>query len=214
MRRSVDHEDVSVIIMAKAPVPGRVKSRLCPPCTPEEAATLAEAALRDTVETAEGVPGARTVVSLEGSAGSWLPRNVLIVPQRGDGLAERLAAAFDDVGGPAIAIGMDTPQVAPAVLSRAVRMLAQTDAVLGPADDGGYWAIGLQRADARVFRDIPMSTSSTAILQRARLDELGLRCGTLPVMCDVDTFSDAAAVAAEAPESHFADAVRRLGTRV
>jgi hypothetical protein len=211
---SVGNGAVSIIIMAKAPVPGRVKSRLCPPCTPEEAALLAEAALRDTMETACAVPGARTVVSLDGPPGSWLLPGFLVVPQRGEGLAERLAAAFEDVGGPAIAIGMDTPQVAPAALARAVRMLKQTDAVLGPADDGGYWAIGLERADGRVFRDIPMSTSSTAALQRTRLDELGLRCGPLPVMRDVDTFADAVAVAVEAPGSRFAEAVRLLGTRV
>jgi hypothetical protein len=166
------------------------------------------------METACAVPGARTVVSLDGPPGSWLLPGLLVVPQRGEGLAERLAAAFEDVGGPAIAIGMDTPQVAPAALARAVRMLKQTDAVLGPADDGGYWAIGLERADGRVFRDIPMSTSSTAALQRTRLDELGLRCGPLPVMRDVDTFADAVAVAVEAPGSRFAEAVRLLGTRV
>lgn len=214
MSESAGNGPVSIIIMAKAPVPGRVKSRLCPPCTPEEAALLAEEALRDTVESAGAVPGARTVVSLDGPAGSWLLPGVLVVPQRGEGLAERLAAAFEDVGGPAIAIGMDTPQVTPAVLAQAVGMLAQTDAVLGPAADGGYWAIGLQRADGRVFRDIPMSTSSTLALQRARLDELGLGCGPLPIMRDVDTFADAVAVAAEAPGSHFAEAVRLLGTRV
>jgi rSAM/selenodomain-associated transferase 1 len=214
MRENVENGAASIIIMAKAPVPGRVKSRLCPPCTPEEAALLAEAALRDTLESASAVPGARPVVSLDGPTGFWLLPGFLVMPQRGEGLAERLAAAFEDVGGPAIAIGMDTPQVAPAVLAGAVRMLAQTDAVLGPADDGGYWAIGLQRADGRVFRDIPMSTSSTAALQHARLDELGLRCRLLPIMRDVDTFADAVAVATEAPDSHFAGAVRLLGTPV
>jgi uncharacterized protein len=204
----------SIIIMAKAPVPGRVKSRLCPPCTPEEAALLAEASLRDTIESARAVPRAHMVVSLDGPPGSWLPPGVLVVRQRGEGLAERLTCAFEDVGGPAIAIGMDTPQVTPAVLARAISRLSDMDAVVGPADDGGYWAIGLQRADDRVFRDIPMSTSSTLALQRARLDELGLRCGTLPTMRDVDTFADAVAVAAQVPGSHFAEAVRLLGAPV
>ena len=214
MRDNIENGAVSIIIMAKAPVPGRVKSRLCPPCSPGEAALLAKAAFRDTVETAGAVPGTRLVVSLDGPAGAWLPRGVLVAPQRGQDLAERLAAAFEDVGGPALAIGMDTPQLAPALLTRAIRMLEQTDAVLGPAHDGGYWAIGLKRADARVFWNIPMSTSSTAALQRARLDELGLRCGLLPILRDVDTFADAVAVAAEAPSSRFSEAVRLLGTRV
>ncbi|HET6771389.1 MAG TPA: TIGR04282 family arsenosugar biosynthesis glycosyltransferase [Actinomycetota bacterium] len=211
---TVENGAVSIIIMAKAPIPGQVKSRLCPPCTPEEAALLAEAALHDTLETAGAVPGTRTVVSLDGRAGAWLPRGILVMPQRGEGLAERLAAAFHDVGGPAIAIGMDTPQVPQALLARAVSMLERTDAVLGPADDGGYWAIGLRRADARVFQGIPMSTPTTAALQQARLEELGLRCGPLPIIRDVDTFPDAVAVAAEAPGSRFAEAVRLLGTRV
>jgi uncharacterized protein len=208
---TLDRGGVSIVIMAKEPLPGRVKSRLCPPCTPEEAAALAEAALRDTVDAARAVPGARGVIALDGRPGPWLPAGIHVMPQRGEELSERLAAAFDDVGGPAIAIGMDTPQVTTLLLTRALRALAHAEAVLGPADDGGYWTIGLRRADPRVFQGIPMSTSSTAALQRARLDALGLRCVPVPTLRDVDTFADALRVAAEAPESRFALAVHRLG---
>jgi glycosyltransferase A (GT-A) superfamily protein (DUF2064 family) len=82
-----------VLVIAKAPVPGRVKTRLCPPCTPDEAAALARAALEDTLEAAAGAGAERRVLVLEGQPGPWLPAGWDIVAQRGNGLAERLAAA-------------------------------------------------------------------------------------------------------------------------
>ncbi len=121
-------------MIAKAPVPGRVKTRLCPPCTPAGAAALAEAALGDTLAAvARSRRAGRRVLVLDGEPGPWLPRGFEVVPQRGDGLAERLAAAFADVGGPALLIGMDTPQVSPALLDDGLRALDGADAALAPA---------------------------------------------------------------------------------
>lgn len=200
-------------MLAKAPVPGRTKTRLCPPLTPGAAAVLALAALEDTLAAAAACTAAgRRVVALDGEPGAWLPRGFAVIEQRGDGLAERLAAAFDDVGGGALAIGMDTPQVTPALLDGALERLAdpRTDAVLGPAADGGYWAIGLRAPDARVFAGVPMSTPETRAAQRARLAALGLRCAELPPLRDVDTYADARAVAAQAPGSRFAAALGAL----
>ena len=196
----------ALIVIAKAPVPGRVKTRLCPPCTPRQAAALAEAALRDTLRAAVAARGpVRRVVALEGEPGDWLPAGFDLVSQRGAGLAERLAAAFDDVGGPALLIGMDTPQVTPALLDRALARLALGDAVFGPARDGGYWAIGLRRPDRRVFDGVPMSVETTGAVQRRRLAELGLSVVDLPALRDVDTIADAQAVAAAAPAGRFAE---------
>jgi glycosyltransferase A (GT-A) superfamily protein (DUF2064 family) len=104
---------------------------------------------------------------------------------------------------------MDTPQVTPALLDAGLAALDRADAALGEALDGGYWGIGLRRPDARVFRDVPMSVGCTAVVQRARLAELGLRTVALPPLRDVDTIADARIVAAEAPHSRFAAALGR-----
>lgn len=200
-----------IVVIAKAPLAGRSKTRLCPPCTEAEAAGLAEAALRDTLDAVVATPAERHVLALEGTPGDWLPDGFEVVPQRGRGLAERLAHAFDCTGGPALLVGMDTPQLTAAMLGDAAAALAgpNVDAVLGPALDGGYWAIGLQRPNPEVFANVPMSVSSTAAVQRRRLRALGLRHVELPGLRDVDTIADAHAVAAEAPDSRFARALRK-----
>jgi hypothetical protein len=201
---------MQIIVMAKAPAPGRVKTRLCPPCTPEEAAVLAEAALVDTLTAALSSSADRVVLALDGKPGPWLPAGVDVVSQRGNGFGERLAAAWTDIGGPAVQIGMDTPQVTSALLDLACTMLEQpdTDAVLGPAEDGGWWAIGLRRADPAVFRGVRMSQPDTGTQQLARIGALGLRTATLCGLRDVDTVDDALAVAALAPDTRFAAAIR------
>jgi rSAM/selenodomain-associated transferase 1 len=196
-------------VIAKAPVPGRAKTRLCPPLSPDQAAALAEAALCDTLEAALRTRATRHVLVLEGAAGDWLPPGLEVIPQRPVDFAERLAGAFEDVGEPAFLIGMDTPQVTPAMLDSALEALSApaNDAVLGLCEDGGYWGIGLREADTRVFAAVPMSTERTGELQRLRLEQLGLRTGDLPVLRDVDCHADALAVAEQAPASHFAHAL-------
>lgn len=204
----------AVIVLSKAPVAGRSKTRLCPPCTPDEAARLAEAALVDTLDAVAACSAPRTVLALEGEPGSWMRQEFDVVTQRGDGLAGRLAAAFADVGGPALLVGMDTPQVTPELLDTAIARLRDHDAVLGEALDGGYWAIGLQRPRADVFSGIPMSTKITGLRQRERLDALGLTHAALPPLRDVDRFDDALAVAGAAPWTRFAAATQNVATRI
>jgi rSAM/selenodomain-associated transferase 1 len=198
----------TLLVIAKAPVPGRVKTRLTPPLRPEQAASLARAALEDTLDAvARSHLATRRVVALEGEPDGWLPRGFELVPQRGDGLAERLAGAFEDVGGPALLVGMDTPQVTPALLDAGLAALGDgADAVFGAATDGGYWTIGLTRPDRRVFEGVPMSERHTGAAQRARLAVLGLATRHLPPLRDVDTFADARSVAAAAPRARFARA--------
>ena len=105
---------------------------------------------------------------------------------------------------------MDTPQVTPALLDAGLAALECAPAVIGPARDGGYWAIGLRRPNAAVFRDVPMSTPETGAVQRARLAALGLRAVSLRALRDVDTIADARAVAATAPGGRFARALAAL----
>jgi glycosyltransferase A (GT-A) superfamily protein (DUF2064 family) len=197
----------TLLVIAKQPVPGRVKTRLVPPYSYEQAAALAEAALTDTLHAVLRAPAARRVLVLDGQPGPWLPPGFEVVPQCGGPLDERLAAAFAAVGGPALLIGMDTPQVTPALLT--VDWDA-ADAWFGPAADGGFWALGLRTPDPALLRGVPMSTADTGAVQRARLDGAGLRVAELPELRDVDTVADAVAVARQAPGSRFAARVREF----
>ena len=199
-------------MLAKEPLPGRVKTRLCPPCSPDEAAGLAAAALADTLAAATGSGADRVVLALDGRPGPWCPAGVVIVPQGGGGLDRRLGAAWAATAGPAVQVGMDTPQVTGAGLAAAMAALDApgTDAVLGPATDGGWWAIGLRHPHPLAFLGVPTSRPDTAARQHARLAALGLRTRPLPAHTDVDTWRDAVAVAARAPATRFAAAVRRL----
>jgi hypothetical protein len=199
---------VTVAVIAKVPEPGHVKTRLCPPCTPEMAARIAAAALIDTVEAVRATECARRVVVLDGVGSPEITGDLDVIQQRGGGLDERLAALFDDVGGPALVLAMDTPQVTPALLGSAVgRLDAGEDAVLGLASDGGYWAIGLARPEPACLVGIPMHDARTGTAQLARLRSRGLAVSLLPTLRDVDTFDDAQIVAAEIPGSRFAHAV-------
>jgi uncharacterized protein len=200
----------ALAVIAKAPVPGRVKTRLCPPFSRAEAAALAEAALRDTLAAVRGVRGVRRAVVLDGAPGPWLGPGIEVVPQRGGDLAERLAGAFADLGGPALVVGMDTPQLTPAILRGALAVLERRDAVLGTALDGGYWGIGLAAPEPRVFAGVPMSRADTGARQRARLRELGLSWEEREPLRDVDDAAAAFAVAASIPGSAFARALGLL----
>ncbi|WP_329406204.1 DUF2064 domain-containing protein [Streptomyces sp. NBC_00704] len=206
----------TLLVIAKEPLPGRVKTRLTPPYTPQEAAALAEAALTDTLHALLRTPARRRVLVLDGSPGAWLPSGYEVAPQAAGGLDERIAAAFglcDD--GPALLVGMDTPQLTPGLLAGVGR--DGHDAWFGPAADGGFWALGLAepaRAGALVT-GVEMSTDRTGAVQRRRLADAGLSVATLPTLRDVDTAADAAAVAASCPPgSRFAAAMAALAQAV
>lgn len=198
-----------LLVLAKSPVPGTVKTRLCPPFDPVEAAGIAEAALADTLEAALGSGADRVVVALDGAAGPWLPVGVTVIAQSTGDLAARLTSAWTEVGGPGLQVGMDTPQVTSTDFDVALVTLAEpgTDAVLGPAVDGGWWAVGLRRPHPLAFVGIATGRPDTGARQRERLKRLGLRTTELATVRDVDTAADAVAVAAAAPNGHFARAV-------
>ena len=200
----------TLMVIAKDPQPGRSKTRLCPPCRPEQAAALAEAALRDTLAVVMELDVGRRVLVLDGDATRWQRPGLDVIAQRGDGLDERLEHAFADVAGPALLVGMDTPQLTARLLSEGLAALEDHDAVLGPADDGGYWSVGLRDAPAGSFTGVPMSVAETLSRQRERFSELGLRTFEQPMLTDVDTIDDARAVAAQAPTSRFAGVLAEI----
>lgn len=210
---------MKVLIVAKAPVPGQVKTRLGARIGDDRAADLAAAALLDTIEACRRA-GAEGHLSLAGDLGDAARGEAIsaaledwtIGPQRGDTFAERLVAAHLDAGpGPVVQIGMDTPHVTAAALTAVGEGLAHDDAVLGPATDGGWWA--LARQDPRVVRhvaEVAMSARTTFVDTHRALERAGCRVAHAAAMTDVDTVADADLVASIAPHTRFAHAWRSL----
>ncbi len=198
-----------VIVIAKEPRPGLVKTRLCPPCTPAQAAQVCAAALDDTIDVVGSVPASGRVLLIDGHYA--VPPGWLTIPQRGRGLAGRLANGFANAasGGPTLLIGMDTPQLTRDVLAAAGESLATTDMVLGLAADGGWWCLGLRDSShAAALRTVRTSTPHTGARTLAALHARELTITLLRTLRDVDTAADALAVAAECdPRSRFARAV-------
>ncbi|WP_412749873.1 DUF2064 domain-containing protein [Krasilnikovia sp. M28-CT-15] len=202
-----------ILLLAKAPVPGRVKTRLCPPCTPAQAARIAAASLADTLGTVSATTAGARVLVVDGRYPA--PPGWTTLAQRGGPLSDRLASAFADTRTPrrpALLIGMDTPQLTPGLLGAALNLLGVADgpdAVLGPAADGGWWALGLRDpAHAEALRTVPTSTATTGRRTLAALRARGLRVHVLPHLRDVDTAADASTVAALCPPaSRFASVV-------
>ena len=204
------------LVVAKAPVAGRVKTRLGADVGDAVAAELAAAALLDTLAACRAAFGPDDcLLALAGDLadavrGDELRRAVSgwrVAAQRGATFAERLGNAHTDVppGGPVVQVGMDTPQATPAQLQEVASALADHDAVLGPAEDGGWWVLGLRTpAAAQVLHGVPMSTPTTYDDTRAALIAVGLDVGTAEVLRDVDTVRDAEAVVAASPEGEFA----------
>jgi uncharacterized protein len=198
-----------VLVLAKQPVPGRVKTRLCPPCTPRQAAALAYAAIEDTLDAVDATAVAsRTLVA----DGTMRPRPGWTVVSQCDGaldvrLVHAYAATAAD-GTATLLIGMDTPQATPDLLGEATQAVADADAALGLAEDGGWWALTLREpAHAALLRGIPTSRPDTGERTLAKLRAHGLRVVELPVLRDVDTAADAVEVARQKPGGRFAATV-------
>lgn len=203
--------DLTVAVIAKECLPGRVKTRLSPPLTPEQAAALAQLSLSRTLETVRLLPVLNRLLVLEGTPSAADAENFTVVPQASGRLDERLAAICDAATGPLLIVGMDTPQfsaddVAP-LLQDWSTPSALHEAWMGPATDGGFWALALRHPVGELIRGVPMSTERTGASQFARLSAAGLSVGILPELRDMDNFSDALEIAAAIPGSGFAHAV-------
>jgi len=200
-----------------------VKTRLCPPASPAQAARIAAAAFADTVDAVLAVPDVTPVVALTGDLAQAIDgaalteqlRATTVLPQRGTTLGQRIAAAYADTAAavgylPVLQIGMDTPQVDPKVVSHCLDLLDgdSVDAALGMATDGGWWVLGVRRPElAGLIADIPTSLPDTGARTLAALRADECRVVALPELSDVDTWEDAIAVAADVPDGRFAAAV-------
>lgn len=186
----------TVIVMAKECLPGRVKTRLSPPLTPDQAARVAAASLDDTLRVARSLGAPRLTLSYDGNRAPEGSADFDIIPQRGDGLDERIADALDHATGTTLVLGMDTPQASLCELAPVVDAWPHDiDAWFGPALDGGFWALALRVPDGRLVRGVAMSRDDTGARQLDRLRRAGLRIGTLDTLVDIDTVADLRAVA-------------------
>lgn len=202
--------ELTVAVIAKECLPGRVKTRLSPPLTPERAAALAQLSLSHTLGTVRLLPARNRLLVMDGTPTAADAAGFTVVPQGSGGLDERLAAICDAVTGPLLIVGMDTPQftadhVAPLFDDWSTG--AGHEAWMGPATDGGFWALALRRPNGDLIRGVPMSTDTTGARQLARLVAAGLSVGLLPELTDMDRFGDALEIATLMPGTDFACAV-------
>ncbi|MBG6238745.1 glycosyltransferase A (GT-A) superfamily protein (DUF2064 family) [Mycetocola sp. CAN_C7] len=201
----------TLVVIAKETLPGKVKTRLHPPLSLEQAAELAAASLADTLSAVAQLPATRRILLFDGNRlppGSELYE---VMDQVEGDLDMRLGAMFDELDGPTILIGMDTPQVTAELLAPVFdEWPADVDAWFGPATDGGFWALALAEPTGDLVRGVPMSRADTGRIQLERLRDAGLSVRSLDALEDVDTFDNAVSVARIAPSGRFAGALARM----
>jgi len=214
---------VTLLVVAKAPQPGRAKTRLAATVGDRIAADIAAAALLDTLDAVAAAPVAARVVAFTGdldsaACGTEIRQrleSVTVIPQRGDNFADRLANAHADSahGYPVLQIGMDTPQVTADLLTGCARRLLDAPAVLGLAHDGGWWLLGVATpAMAECLRTVPMSRPDTGELTLNALRDNGIDVTPVQRLTDIDVVEDVAAVReACGPASRFARVTRAAG---
>lgn len=189
----------AVVIMAKEPGPGKVKTRLCPPLAPRQAANLYAAFLFDTVELVSETPGVDLLLAYDPPSateffGRMAPRSVECVTQGAGDMGRRLSRVsrtlFTRGYRKVVILASDTPHLPPNCIRRAFSLLDKTDVVLGPCDDGGYYLVGSRVIEPALFEGIAWSTPAVLEQTTARAEDAGLRWEMLPPCYDVDTIDD------------------------
>jgi rSAM/selenodomain-associated transferase 1 len=211
-------------IMTKAPEPGKVKTRLTPPLTPEEAARLNTSFLCDLGQSisaacnlcaARGV-GVYTPLGAESVYENVLPPDFLLIPQRGDDFGQRLVFAAEDlftVGFESVClVNSDSPTIPPSCFAEAANKLAAAGdrIVLGPSEDGGYYLIGLKKMHRHVFEEIDWSTERVLDQTLHRAQEIGMLVHQLSVGFDVDDRATLHRLCEELQSSDVAPETRRF----
>ena len=199
-RHDLSPPSSAIIVLAKAPVAGQVKTRLCPPLTPDEAASLHGSLVLDILERCQSLKGYDRIL-----AGSPTPHHpfframearfkIPVWDQRGEDLGARMALAFKKAFGlpyrSVVLIGTDIPGINGSLLIRAVKSLQDHDAVLGPTVDGGYYLIGLRTLVPDLFENMPWSTDRVYALTEQKIRARGLSLEILPRLRDLDTVED------------------------
>ena len=199
----------ALVIFAKAPVPGQVKTRLCPPLTPDEAATLHGSFVIDTLERTKAAVGKlkldmdRYLACAPSSGHVFFKimeerQGVKLIDQVGDDLGARMHHVVETMFSRGyrrtIIIGTDVPTVPLDHFKQALTSLEDHDLVLGPALDGGYYLIGINQSVPELFSDIPWSTDQVLRLTQEKAAVLGLKTALLERWRDVDTLDDLGAL--------------------
>lgn len=197
----------ALIIFAKAPIPGHVKTRLCPPLTPDESASLHGSMVMDVAEQSRGVRNFDRFLACTPSSDHAFFQTlaarygVTLCEQVGDDLGQRMEHALAEALGKgyryALVIGTDIPTLSPPTYKNALLLLQTHDIVLGPTHDGGYYLVGLKQPTPELFADIPWSTDKVCSLTKAKAQSLGLTIGLLEAERDIDTFVDLQAFVAD-----------------
>jgi rSAM/selenodomain-associated transferase 1 len=219
---SLNQPECAIAVMAKQPEPGNVKTRLCPPLTPGQAADLYEAFFLDTVSLISGIKHTDVFVAYDPDTAlnffsHILPATVKCIPQgRGD-LGNRLLRAssivFSHGYRKVIMLASDTPHMPQDYIRRAFTRLDDTDVILGPCDDGGYYLIGLRFPAPEAFAGIPWSTSQVLDMTIQRAREAGMTCELLPPCYDIDTWDDAQRLMKDLKANAFGDSNGCLRTK-
>lgn len=204
-QNSAIRTDSALIIFAKAPIPGQVKTRLCPPLTPDEAATLHGSFVLDTLERSKTavtklrLPMDRYLACAPDASHVFFKimeerHGVRVLDQVGENLGARMTQVFTSTFArgykQVLIIGTDVPSLPLTHYRQALVLLTTHDLVLGPAHDGGYYLIGLTRAIPDLFAGIPWSTDQVLALTKQKAQALGLKTALLPEWCDIDTIED------------------------
>lgn len=221
--------DSALVIFAKAPIPGQVKTRLCPPLTADEAATLHGSFVLDQLERTKAaiakfrLPAVRVLACAPSSTHVFFKilgerQGVRLLDQVGAELGARMHASFmrlfADGFRRVVLVGTDVPSLPLTHYRQAFDLLETHDLVLGPARDGGYYLIGLTQPVADLFHDIPWSTDHVLATTRERAAGRALKTALLPTWRDVDTLDDLRAVIRDsAAESHRPQAERTFSMR-
>jgi uncharacterized protein len=201
--KTADEARSAVAIMAKAPQPGQVKTRLCPPLSHGEAAQLYQCFLLDKIAQLNALPRAAPVISYSPADCRHLfedltPSHFMLFPQRGDDLGARILWTFDQLFRQGytqvMVIDSDTPTLPTAHLEQALMLMArrENDVVLGPTEDGGYYLIGLRQSRRELFEQMPWSTPQVFPETRRRSELYGLTVACTEYWYDVDTPDDLA----------------------
>lgn len=199
-RQTVDPAEAALIIFAKAPIPGQVKTRLCPPLAPDEAATLHGTMVLDTLERSRNLLGFDRFLACAPSqqhpffkaVGARQGVHLLeqVLGDLGIRMHQAFSTVFDSGYKSAVVVGTDLPTVHAELFRQALRGLADHDVVLGPSVDGGYYLIGLNKPAVALFSDIPWSTDQVLPATLAKARDLNLSVELLTQQRDLDTLAE------------------------
>ena len=230
---AVNQQEGALVVFAKAPIPGQVKTRLCPPLTSDEAATVHGSFVLDTLERTKAavskfrLPVDRYLACAPSSALAFFKvmeerQAVRLLDQEGEELGARMNRVFETLFargyGRVVIVGTDVPSLPLESYQQAVQQLDRYDVVLGPALDGGYYVVGLKKAAPALFQDIPWSTDRVLTLTKEKAAGLGLDVGLLREWRDVDTIDDlkalidASRLDARKPKQEQSFSTRTAGT--